>query len=190
VASLGLRCDVQPGAGAIYGPKLEFILRDRRGRPWQRGTIQLDSVMPQRFDVRYVDRGGEKRHVVMLHRALFGSLERFLGMLLEHHGATLPAWLAPDQISIVPVTEAHRDRAAVIRDELDGAGRRARLDTAADTLARRVAVAHRDGVPFVVVVGDRELADGTLSVRARDVRWTAAAPEAIADLARRCDPVA
>src|SRR6185295_19224345 len=107
VAGLGISCDVQPGAGAIYGPKLELVLRDRRGRPWQCGTIQLDFVMPQRFDLRYVDAAGERRHVVMLHRALYGSIERFLGILLEHHGGALPPWLAPEQVAVVPVSAVH-----------------------------------------------------------------------------------
>ena len=187
-ASLGLPVAVQPGAGAIYGPKLEFILRDRRGRPWQCGTIQLDFVMPQRFDVRYVDRGGEKRHVVMLHRALFGSIERFLGVLLEHHGAALPAWLAPEQVAIVPVTEAHRERAGAIAAACATAGLRVRIDAADGTLARRIAIAHQDGVPFAAVIGDREVADGSLAVRAREARWSAPADDAIAELVRRCAP--
>jgi threonyl-tRNA synthetase len=186
VAGLGLPCDVQPGAGAIYGPKLEFILRDRRGRPWQCGTIQLDFVMPQRFDVRYVDAGGERRHVVMIHRALFGSIERFIGILLEHHGAALPAWLAPDQVAVVPVAAAHRERAGEVCAALAAAGVRAAVAPDGETLARRVAVAHHDGVPFVVVIGARELADGSVSVRAGDQRWAAPAGDAVADLARRC----
>jgi threonyl-tRNA synthetase len=186
VAGLGLACEVHPGAGAIYGPKLEFVLRDRRGRAWQCGTIQLDFVMPQRFDVRYVDAGGERRHVVMLHRALFGSIERFLGVLLEHHGAALPAWLAPDQVAVVPVSASHHARAAEVCAQLVQAGLRGRLDAGGETLSRRVAVAHHDGVPFVVVIGDRELADGSLAVRARDGRWSRPAAAAIGELARRC----
>ena len=185
VARLGLACSVQPGAGAIYGPKLEFLLRDRRGRAWQCGTIQLDFVMPQRFDVRYVDAGGEKRHVVMLHRALYGSIERFIGVLLEIHGAALPAWLAPDQIVIVPITSAHRERAEQIRAELERAQLRCRVEDDG-TLARRIAVAQHDGVPFVVVIGDREVANGSLSIRARDAQWSEPAAAAIAQLARRC----
>jgi threonyl-tRNA synthetase len=185
VAGLGLACEVQPGAGAIYGPKLEFALRDRRGRPWQCGTIQLDFVMPQRFDVRYVDAGGDRRHVVMLHRALFGSIERFLGVLLEHHGAQLPLWLAPDQVAVVPVASNHAVRAAEICAELARAGLRSRLDAEDGTLSRRIAVAHHDGVPFVVVIGDREVGDATLAVRARDDRWSRPAGDAIAELVRR-----
>src|SRR5262249_8262057 len=156
VAASGLACEVQPGAGAIYGPKLEFLLRDRRGRPWQCGTIQLDFMMPQRFDVRYVDAGSERRHVVMLHRALFGSIERFLGIRLEHHGAALPAWLAPDQVAVVPVSAGQRAAAADVAARLAAAGVRSRLDADADTLGKRIAHAHHDGVPFVAVVGDRE----------------------------------
>ena len=186
VAGLGLPCEVQPGAGAIYGPKLEFILQDRRGRPWQCGTIQLDFVMPQRFDVRYVDPAGERRPVVMLHRALYGSIERFLGILLEHHGAALPAWLAPDQISVVPVSAGHRDAASEIHRELARAGQRSRLDAEDGTLSRRIAQAHHDGVPFAVIVGDRERKERSLAIRGRDGQWNAPIDEAIAALLQRC----
>ncbi|HEU4732099.1 MAG TPA: threonine--tRNA ligase, partial [Kofleriaceae bacterium] len=185
VAGLGLPYEIQPGGGAIYGPKVEFVLRDRRGRPWQCGTIQLDFMLPERFDVRYVDPAGERRHVVMLHRALFGSIERFLGVLLEHHGAALPAWLAPEQVSVVPVSASHRARAAEIARQLADAGLRARLDADEGTLSRRIAMAHHDGVPFVAIVGDREVSGGTLAIRARDRQWTAPASDAIAELVRR-----
>lgn len=185
VSGLGLPFEIQPGAGAIYGPKLEVILRDRRGRPWQCGTIQLDFVMPQRFDLRYVDAGGQRRHVVMLHRALLGSIERFLGILLEHHGAALPAWLAPEQVAVAPVAARHAEHAGAIVGRLEQAGLRARLD-GSDSLARRIAVAHHDGVPFVAILGDREAAEGTLTVRAGDRQWTEPAGDAIAALVRRC----
>ncbi|HEY6035563.1 MAG TPA: threonine--tRNA ligase [Kofleriaceae bacterium] len=185
VERLGLPYVVQPGAGAIYGPKLEFVLRDRRGRAWQCGTIQLDFVMPQRFDVRYVDARGDKRHVVMLHRALYGSIERFVGLLLEHHGAALPPWLAPEQIAIVPISGDHAAYAASVHAQLAHAGLRSRIDHEG-TVARRVAVAQHDGVPFVVVIGDREVRDGTLAVRARDGQSAAPLAEAIASLVARC----
>nr|MBA3541420.1 threonine--tRNA ligase [Deltaproteobacteria bacterium] len=185
VAGLGLPFEVQPGGGAIYGPKLEFVLRDRRGRAWTCGTIQLDFVMPQRFDLRYVTASGAREPVVMLHRALFGSLERFLGILLEHHGAALPAWLAPEQVAVVPVTDAHLPRAEIVRDTLATAGVRVRLDAGATSLSRRVAIANHDGVPDVVVIGDREVASDTLTIRGRDARWTANAGDAIAELVRR-----
>jgi threonyl-tRNA synthetase len=185
VAALGLPCEIQPGAGAIYGPKLELILRDRAGRPWQCGTVQLDFVMPRRFDVRYVDRDGEKRHVAMIHRALFGSLERFLGLLLERHGAALPAWLAPEQVSVLPVAPAHAERAREIERHLAARGLRSRLD-ADDSVGRRIVRAHEDGVPFVVVIGEREVTSGSLAVRHREERWEASAGEAIERIARSC----
>ncbi|MBX3157041.1 MAG: threonine--tRNA ligase [Deltaproteobacteria bacterium] len=187
VAALGVPCEVQPGAGAIYGPKLELLLRDRAGRAWQCGTVQLDYVMPRRFDVRYVDRDGEKRHVAMIHRALFGSLERFLGLLLERHGAALPAWLAPEQVGLLPVADAHVPRAREVERELLARGLRCRVD-ADDTLARRIVRANHDGIPFVAVIGAREVASGTLALRHRDERWDAPGDEAIADLVRRCAP--
>jgi len=183
---MGLPLVIQPGAGAIYGPKLEFVLRDRRGRSWQCGTIQLDFVMPERFDVRYVDSDGDKRLVVMLHRALFGSLERFLGMLLEQHGAALPAWLAPEQVCVIPVGPAHREHARGIVERLVAAGLRARLDASDESLKKRIAIAHHDGVPFQIIVGDREIAGGTLAIRARDAQWWAPVDLAIAELAKRC----
>ena len=185
VAALGLPCTIQPGAGAIYGPKLELLLRDRRGRSWQCGTIQLDFVMPQRFDVRYVDASGDKRHVVMLHRALYGSIERFIGLLLEHHGAALPAWLAPEQIAILPISADHAAYAESVHAQLAMHDLRSRIDREG-TVARRVAVAQHDGVPFVVVVGDREVRDGTLALRARDGQSTAPLAEGVANLVVRC----
>jgi threonyl-tRNA synthetase len=185
VARLGLACDLQPGAGAIYGPKLEFVLRDRRGRPWQCGTIQLDFVMPQRFDVQYVESTGARRHVVMLHRALFGSIERFLGVLLEHHGAALPAWLAPEQVTIIPIGASHRERAACDAAALAAGGLRVAIAADDATLSRRIAIAHHAGVPFVVVIGDREVRDATLSIRGEPSR-TVPRDTAIAELIDAC----
>jgi threonyl-tRNA synthetase len=178
--------EVQAGGGAFYGPKLEFVLRDRRGRPWQLGTIQLDLVLPQRFGVRYVDAGGERRHVVMLHRALFGSIERFMGILLEHHGGALPAWLAPEQISVVPIAQDHRAAAAALMSRLVAAGLRARLDDRDETLARRIAIAHHDGVPFVAVIGAREVRDGTVALRAGASQQVLPIDDAIAMLVTAC----
>lgn len=184
VESLGIPFAIQPGEGAIYGPKLEFSLRDHKGRAWQCGTIQLDFVMPQRFDVRYVERDGSRPHVVMLHRALFGSIERFLGMLLEHHGAALPAWLAPEQLAIAPVTAAHVEAAQRFAARVD---LRARIDLD-DSLAKRIAIAHADGVPFVAVIGDREVSNDTVAIREKAGQWTAPIAEAISRLARASSP--
>ncbi|MCB9701037.1 MAG: threonine--tRNA ligase [Myxococcales bacterium] len=163
---LGVDHAIVPGGGAFYGPKIEYTLRDRQGRGWQCGTIQFDLVMPRRFDVAYVDAEGERRPPVMLHRALFGSVERFLAVLLEHHGVDLPLWLAPVQAWILPVSEAQAGAAEALAAELQGRGVRAeaRVD---GTLGRRVALARARGVPRLWVVGRRELAEGRVAVRER-----------------------
>ncbi len=153
-----------PGQGAFYGPKIEVSLRDRHGRSWQCGTIQLDLVMPARFDVRYVDASGLRRVPAMLHRALFGSLERFLGIVLEHHGARLPAWLAPVQAVVLPVTGEAAAHAEALARELERNDVRA-LVLAHDSLARRIVEAHALAAPYVLVVGKNEVRDGTISMR-------------------------
>ncbi len=170
LARLDLPHRVQAGEGAFYGPKLEFALTDRQGRPWQCGTIQFDLVMPARFGLEYVDADGERRPMVMLHRALYGSLERFLGILLEHHGPALPAWLAPMQARVLPVAERHLPRAEEAVARLRAAGLRAEPAGPGESLGRRAALAREDGVPFVAVIGDAEASDGTVALRSREGR--------------------
>ena len=186
-AGLGVDVIHQPGAGAFYGPKLEFLLPDRRGRRWQLGTIQLDLVLPQRFDVDYVAAGGDRRPCVMLHRALYGSLERFMGILLERHGAALPPHLAAEQVAVVAVAPAQAEWAEAVARRLAGAGLRIRVLGGDDSLGRRIAIAHQLGVPFVAVVGAREVAAGAVAVRgpggAQEVRPL---DEAVAALVARC----
>ncbi len=176
---------VQPGEGAFYGPKLELSLRDRTGRRWQCGTIQLDLVLPGRFDVAYVDAKGERRRPVMLHRAMLGSLERFIGVLLEQHRGQLPAWLAPEQVVVAPVAAAQRAFADEVAARLRAACVRVRVDGGEATLSRRVRDAHAQGVPLFVVVGARELASRTLAVRERGVAWSAPLDAAIDKLVTR-----
>jgi threonyl-tRNA synthetase len=162
---MGVPYTLQPGQGAFYGPKIEYALEDRLGRAWQCGTIQFDLVMPVRFDVRYVDAAGERQPMVMLHRALYGSLERFLGIVLEQHGAALPAWLAPTQVVILPVAGGNAWAEELARELRP---LRVRLDDRAESLAKRVAEAHDQGVPFACVVGAREAEAGSVAVRSRD----------------------
>jgi len=186
LGDLGIAHSVQPGAGAFYGPKIEFVLRDRHGRDWQCGTIQYDLVMPRRFDVRYVDSDGQRKHVVMLHRALYGSLERFLGMVLEQHGAHLPLWLAPRQAVVVPVSsEQSADGAELVR-RLRDRGIRASLDGRSESLSRRIADAHQEAVPVVCVVGRKEVAEGSVSVRWRDGVRAVDRDAAVEELVERC----
>jgi threonyl-tRNA synthetase len=187
----GLDCAVQPGEGAFYGPKLEFVLRDRIGRSWQCGTIQLDFVLPERFDLRYVTASGERRHPVMIHRALLGSVERFLGILLEHHKGALPAWLAPDQAVVVPVADAHRAFAEGALDRLREAGIRASIDARGESLSRKIVDAHAAGVPIVAVVGRREVERGALTLRDRGGKQRELSlSEAVAEVVRCCQPPA
>ena len=185
VRELGVPYVIQPGGGAFYGPKLEYVLHDRRGRAWQCGTIQLDLVLPRRFDLRYVDAGGERRHLVMLHRALYGSIERFLGILLEHHRGALPPWLAPEQVVIAPIGPDHLSWARAVEARLRAAGLRVRLDDDG-TLARRIAAAHQLGVPFVAVIGAAEVAAGTVALRGREQQAVVSLDAAVAELEARC----
>jgi threonyl-tRNA synthetase len=168
--SAGLHYEIQPGEGAFYGPKLEMVLRDGHGRDWQCGTVQLDLVIPERMDASYVDAGGARVRPAMIHRAVCGSLERFLGVVLEHHRGELPAWLAPESVVVAPVSESQIEAARAIVDRLLDRRIEARLDARAETLARRAIDVRRLGVPFLFVVGAREVERGTVSVRARDAQ--------------------
>jgi threonyl-tRNA synthetase len=186
LSRLGLPFVVQPGAGAFYGPKIEVVLEDRAGRAWQCGTIQFDLVMPERFDLRYVDAGGERRRPVMLHRALYGSLERFLGILLEHHAAGLPAWLAPEQVIVLPVSDAQRAYAHEAEQLLRRASLRVRVDARDESLSNRLADAHAMAAPFMVIAGAREEAARTLTLRRAGQQLALPLADAVLELAERC----
>jgi threonyl-tRNA synthetase len=166
----GLRPELVPGGGAFYGPKLELSLVDRVGRAWQCGTIQLDFFLPERFDLAYVDAGGSRRRPAMLHRALFGSLERFLAIVLEHHEGRLPPWLSPEQVRVLPLRPEHAGAAGQLAEGLRDQGIRADVDPRDGGLSRRVALAHADEVPFVLVLGQRELEGDFVDVRSREGR--------------------
>jgi threonyl-tRNA synthetase len=187
-ARAGLMPEHAPKAGAFYGPKLEFALPDRLGRRWQCGTIQLDLVLPERFDVAYVDRAGDRVRPIMLHRATLGSLERFLGVVLEHHEGRLPPWLAPDQVVVIPVEAEQHAYAQEVARELERAGLRAVNDSSHETLARRVASAHESTIPFMAVVGRREREARTLSLRHGADQRVLALPEAVRELCDACSP--
>jgi threonyl-tRNA synthetase len=186
---VGLSFEHQPGQGAFYGPKLDFSLQDRRGRVWQCGSIQLDLVLPDRFDLNYVDASGGRQRPVMLHRALLGSFERFLAILLEHHRGALPVWLAPEQIVVAPIAQAQAEWAGEVVARLKDAGARASLDARNESLARRLVDAHAAGVPLFCAVGKREVERRSVSVRERDgSQRDLPLDEAIVELARRCRP--
>ena len=164
----GLQPRPVPGEGAFYGPKLEFSLRDRAGRSWQCGTIQLDVILPARMGLHYVDLDGQHRVPVLLHRAALGSLERMLGILLEHHGAVLPPWLAPEQVAIFPVGEKHAERASQVAAELRSSGVRVRFRPSEQghtpRLGSRIKPALLLAVPGIVVIGDKELESGLVTL--------------------------
>jgi threonyl-tRNA synthetase len=164
----GIEPILQPGEGAFYGPKLEFHLQDRLGRWWQCGTIQLDSVLPERMGVAYRDENNGRAVPMILHHAVLGSLERFIGILLEQYDGALPLWLSPEQIVLASIGADQGDYAADLRDRFAAAGVRAVLDDGPDTLARKIVAAHEASIPLVGVVGAREARNGTIALRHRD----------------------
>jgi threonyl-tRNA synthetase len=157
---------ISPGEGTFYGPKIDLHMTDALGRSWQMGTIQLDYQMPMRFGLTYMGADNEEHHPVVIHRALLGSLERFIGILIEHYAGAFPVWLAPVQVRVVPVGETHRDSAREVVEELRAAGLRAELDERDETVGKRIRDAEVQKLPYVVVYGDRESRD-TLAVRER-----------------------
>ena len=168
----GLRasgCDfeVLPGEGAFYGPKIEYTLKDALGRPWQCGTIQIDPNMPERLGADYVAEDSSRRHPVMLHRAIVGSLERFIGILIEQHAGALPAWLAPVQVVIANITDAQHDYVAEVVKSLQKQGVRVQADLRNEKITYKIREHSLQKVPYILVAGDKEKASGSVAVRAR-----------------------
>lgn len=184
----GLDFEEHAGEGAFYGPKIEFLLPDHAGRLWQCGTIQLDFFMPERFDLSYADHDDEPRRPAMLHRALYGSLERFMGLLLEHHEGRLPAWLAPVQAHVLPIAEKHEGYAGQVASALEVRGVRVRVVASDESLGRRIARAHREGLPWSLILGDREAGDRAVSIRGPDGQRSLPFDEAVEELAHAAKP--
>lgn len=156
------------GEAAFYGPKIDIMAVDALGRQWQISTIQLDFVQPSRFELEYTDSDGAKKTPVMIHRALVGSPDRFLGILIEHYAGAFPTWLAPEQVRVLPVSEGQAAYAASVHDALLAAGIRAELDSANDSLGKRIRAAKQEKLPYVLVVGDKEVESNQVSVESRD----------------------
>lgn len=161
----GLNTIVEYGEAAFYGPKLDFMVKDAIGRKWQLGTIQVDYNLPERFDLEYVGSDNQKHRPVMIHRAPFGSLERFVAVLLEHTGGKLPLWLTPDQVNIVPVSEKYEEYAKKVCDLLNNSDIRASVDDRNETLGKRIRESELKRIPFLAIVGEKEMNEGTVSVR-------------------------
>ncbi|MBO7556102.1 MAG: threonine--tRNA ligase [Alphaproteobacteria bacterium] len=165
LTSHGYKFEINAGEGAFYGPKLEFILRDAIGREWQCGTIQVDMNLPQRFDISYIGEDGEKHQPVMLHRALFGSIERFLGILIEHHAGKLPLWLSPEQVVVAPIVSEFDGYATEVAEKLKAAGLQAKTDLRNEKINYKVREHSMAKIPVIAVVGAKEKENGTVTVR-------------------------
>ncbi len=165
---IGLDYKIAEGEGAFYGPKIDFMIKDSIGREWQCATVQLDFLMPERFDVNYIGPDNKEHRVVMIHRAIFGSLERFFGILLEHFAGAFPTWLAPVQVVIIPISDRHVDYADEVLKKLKSSGIRVELDDRRETLGYRIRDNQMKKVPYMLILGDKEKSSGKISVRTRE----------------------
>lgn len=167
IEKTGVPYQINEGDGAFYGPKLDFHVQDSLGRTWQCGTIQMDMQLPERFDVNYIGEDGEKHRAVMLHRAGYGSLERFIGILIEHFAGAFPTWIAPVQVKVIPVTEKHMDYAKSVAKTLSESNIRVELEEANETLGYKIRKAQMEKVPYMLIVGAKEEKSHTVSIRSR-----------------------
>ena len=172
----GMNYQVNEGDGAFYGPKIDFHINDCLGRSWQLGTIQLDFSMPQRFELTYVDQDNTEKTPVMIHRAILGSLERFLGILIEHFGGNMPLWLSPQQVRVLPISEKTNDYACDVLKKLKSAGLFAAVDMSDDKVGAKIARAHADRIPYMLVVGPKEAEEKAVNVRIRQSQETHTMP--------------
>jgi threonyl-tRNA synthetase len=161
----GLKYDVDEGGGAFYGPKIDLQIRDAMSRSWQCTTIQFDFNLPERFDLYYIDSKGEQQRPYMVHRAIFGSLERFFGVMVEHYGGYFPLWIAPVQVQIIPITDKQHDFAAEVAAKLRAVGIRVELDQRSEQVGYKIREAEVQKVPYMLIIGAREAEAGTVSLR-------------------------
>lgn len=159
---------VEEGEAAFYGPKLDFIFRDALKREWQLGTVQVDYNLPERFELEYIAEDDSRQRPVMIHRAPFGSMERFIGILIEHFGGSFPVWLSPVQAVLIPIADRHEQPAREIAAKLKAAGLRSEVDTSRNRMGNKIRLAREQNIPYMLILGDRDLENGTVSVRLRD----------------------
>lgn len=167
ITELGYAYEVNEGDGAFYGPKLDFHLQDCLGRTWQCGTIQLDFQLPERFELEYTGADGQKHRPIMIHRVVFGSIERFIGILIEHFAGAFPLWLAPEQVRILPISERHHEKAREIYRQLFDAGMRVEINERSEKIGYKIREAQLQKIPYMLIIGDKEAESGTVSVRRR-----------------------
>jgi threonyl-tRNA synthetase len=172
----GIPLELDEGGGAFYGPKIDFKVKDAIGREWQNSTVQCDFNLPERFDLSYTDRDGQKKRPIMIHRAVLGSLERFVGGLIEHYAGKFPFWLAPEQVAVIPIREEHADYARQVAARLTNDGLRVNLMDEPSHMNKRIKVAQVEQVPYMLIVGEREAQDQTAAVRPRGTRLQAVMP--------------
>ena len=165
---LKLKYQIDPGGGVFYGPKIDIKIKDSLGRPWQCTTIQVDFNLPERFNLTYIDKRGRKEKVIMIHRALLGSIERFIGVLLEHYGGTLPLWLAPEQIWLIPVGSRHKKYAKEVIKELTNYELRIKLKDENETVSKKIREGEIQKIPYLLVVGDKEMESKSVRVRSKN----------------------
>ena len=164
---LNLDYVINEGDGAFYGPKIDFHLEDSIGRTWQCGTIQLDFQLPQRFELEYVGSDGEKHRPIVIHRVIFGSIERFIGILIEHFAGKFPTWLAPVQVKILPISDKFNDYAEKVRAELKKNKMRVEIDYRSEKIGYKIREARNERVPYIIVVGEKEENEKAISLRSR-----------------------
>jgi threonyl-tRNA synthetase len=167
--ALGIDYKLNPGDGAFYGPKIDFHLRDSIGRTWQCGTIQLDMQLPQRFELTYIGKDGEKHQPIVIHRVAFGSIERFMGILIEEFAGKFPAWLAPVQVKLLTIADRHIPYAEEVYNTLKRSGIRVELDVRAEKIGYKIREAQMEKSPYMLIIGDKEVELGQVSVRSRDI---------------------
>ena len=165
VMAEGLECEVDEGGGAFYGPKIDIKIKDALNREWQCSTIQFDFNMSERFDLTYVGSNNERQRPYMIHRALLGSLERFMGVLIEHYGGALPLWLSPVQVRVLPISDKSADYSGAVLVALKKAGIRAEIDHSAEKIGYKIRTAEMQKIPYMLVIGEKEMAAGMVSVR-------------------------
>ena len=176
ITSIGKEYILNPGDGAFYGPKLDFHIQDSLGRTWQCGTIQLDYQLPGRFDLTYVDSEGKDVCPVMIHRVVFGSIERFIGVITEHYAGAFPIWLAPVQVKVLPITDRAAEYSREVSEKLDSAGFRSEVDSRNEKIGYKIRSAQLEKVPYMLVIGDKEVEAGTVAVRTREGKDLGAMP--------------
>ena len=158
---------INEGDGAFYGPKIDIKMKDCLGREWQMGTVQLDFQLPQRFNLSYIDKDGNKKTPIMIHRALFGSFDRFIGILTEHYAGAFPTWLSPVQVRVLPIATAHNEYAKEIKEKFEEAGIRVELDQREEKIGYKIREAQLQKIPYMIILGDKEIQVEAIGVRSR-----------------------